>query len=313
MRPRIHNTITEVTRQAIFDYLSIGPHWSGAQAEDAFLGRLYDLKAMTSNDHRHEYNNAAKDIHQHRVRNLDWPDDWVFTDERFDLMYGPDENLLRFLAHTVSPLVRPDASESESMVRQYNLSLNVDGWEIYCEKVISEKPVYGFRQLADSARPHLDEAGKIAEQLSGPHIGQQVRRLRDAVERDPDLAIGTAKEFVETLCKAILAERNQVVPRDIEFPALVRKTIGAVEIVRPGTANAAEVEKLFAPLIGNLSAIGHKLAEIRNQYGTGHGRNVGHTSLGRRHAKLVVGAATTLAVFLYECHEAGMRGNATEP
>jgi hypothetical protein len=42
------NTITEVTRRAIIDYLSVGRYWSGALQEDDFLGRLYDLKRMPS-------------------------------------------------------------------------------------------------------------------------------------------------------------------------------------------------------------------------------------------------------------------------
>ena len=31
------NTITEVTRRSIMDYLSVGRHWSGTMQEDDFL------------------------------------------------------------------------------------------------------------------------------------------------------------------------------------------------------------------------------------------------------------------------------------
>jgi len=82
------DTITEVTRRAIIDYLSVGRHWSGAVAEDEFLGRLYDLNRMPSTDSRWQYDTAAKDIRQHRVNNVDWSDDWVFTDGRFNLLHG---------------------------------------------------------------------------------------------------------------------------------------------------------------------------------------------------------------------------------
>jgi hypothetical protein len=40
----------------------------------------------------------------------------------------------------------------------------------------------------------------------------------------------------------------------------------------------------------NLGAIGHQLAEMRNQSGTGHGKSAGHVSLEKKHAKLAVGA-----------------------
>ena len=45
------------------------------------------------------------------------------------------------------------------------------------------------------------------------------------------------------------------------------------------------------------------LAEIRNLYGTGHGKHGKHRGLSARHAKLAAGAAGTLAVFLFETHQ----------
>jgi hypothetical protein len=259
---------------------------------------------MPSTDGRPEYDNAEKDIWKHRVMNSDWPDSWVFTDGRFDLLFGPDEAFLKFLAETIHPVVRTDTAECESMAREYNSAPAVDGWEIYPTKTISGKPVFSYRQLTDSSTPHLDEVSKVAEKLSGHYIGQQSRRLRDAVGKDPELAIGTAKEFLETLCKAILADCEIPVAKDIDFPALVKTTIKNLSVVPPELAEDSQTSRMVTALLGNLGAIGHQLAEIRNQFGTGHGRNTAYVGLQKRHAKLVVGAAVTLAVFLYECHEA---------
>lgn len=299
-----NNTITEVTRRTITDYLSVGRQWSGRLNEDEFLGRIYDLKRMPSTDYRHEYDNAAKDIHKHRVMNSDWSDDWVFTDGRFDLLHGPDEPFLRFLAETVHPIVRPDTEESEKMVAEYNALLAADGWEIHPVKEISGKPVFGYRRVIDSARPHLQEASRVADALSGHYVAQQVRRMQEAVEKDPELAIGTAKEFLETLCKTILSERGVAISKNEDFPALVKATVKSLRVVPQSLAAQPESEKTISALLGNLSAIGHQLAELRNQSGTGHGKSTQHVGLEKRHAKLAVGAAATLAVFLYECHEA---------
>jgi AbiJ N-terminal domain 3/Abortive infection C-terminus len=299
-----NNTITEVTRRAIVDYLSVGRRWSGSLNEDEFLGRIYDLKRMPSTDYRHEFDNAAKDIHKHRVMNSDWSDDWVFTDERFDLLHGPDEPFLKFLAETVHPIVRPGTAESEKMVAEYNALLAADGWEIHPVKEISGRPVYGYRRGIDSARPHLQEAARVAEALSGHYVAQQVRRMQEAVEKDPELAIGTAKEFLETLCKTILSERRIAVSKNEDFPALVKATVKSLSVVPKSLAAQPQSEKTIAALLGNLGAIGHQLAEMRNQSGTGHGKFTEHVGLEKKHAKLAVGAAATLAVFLYECHEA---------
>ena len=225
------NTITEVTRRAIVDYLSVGRHWSGSLPEDDFLGRFYDLRRMPSTDYRPEYENAAKDIWKHRVMNSDWPNDWVFTDPRFDLLFGPDEPFLRFLVETVHPVVRPDTKESETMVAEYNALLVIDGWEIYPAKEISGKPVYGYRQLWDGPNAHLEQAKAMAEKLSGHYVAQQIRRMQDAVEKDPELAIGTAKEFLETLCKTILTERGLAVSKNEDLPALVKTVVKSVKVL----------------------------------------------------------------------------------
>jgi hypothetical protein len=136
-------TISEVTRRAIIDYLTVAASWSGALEEHEFLGRIYDLRRMPSTDYRSEYNTAYLDIWQHRVRNQDWSDDWVFTDSRFDLLYGTDEAFLRFLAETVHPVVRPKTEKALALVEEYNSHLAIDGWELFVEKEISGKPVYG--------------------------------------------------------------------------------------------------------------------------------------------------------------------------
>jgi AbiJ-like protein/abortive infection Abi-like protein len=313
VRERPANTITEVTRRAIIDYLSVGRQWSGSLPEDDFLGRIYDLKRMPSTDYRPEYDNAAKDISKHRVMNSDWPDDWVFTDERFDLLFGADEPFLKFIAETVHPVVRPDTAECEAMVAEYNVVLAVDGWEIYRVKEISGKPVFGYRRAFNSSLPHMEAVKRVAERLSGHYIAQQVRRLQEAVEKDPELAIGTAKEFLETLCKTILTERGAPIAKDEDLPALVKITIRSLSIVPKGIAAQSQSEKTITVLLNNLGSVGHHLAEMRNQFGTGHGRPTDHVSLQKRHARLAVGAAATLAVFLYECHEAEPTKHSRKP
>jgi hypothetical protein len=258
---------------------------------------------MPSTDYRPEYDNAAKDIWKHRVMNSDWPDDWVFTDERFDLLFGPDEPFLKFLTETVNPIVRPDTEDALAMVAEYNSALNVDGWEIYPAKKISNKPVFGHRQLL--AVPHLlEEAKRVAERLTGPYIAQQVRRLQEAADADPELAIGTAKEFLESICKTILAERGTPPGKSDDLPGIVRAAIKSVDVVPAELAVQPQLEKTVTILLNNLGSIGHQLAELRNQYGTGHGRSTDHVGLPARHAKLAIGSAAALAVFLYECHEA---------
>ena len=48
---------------------------------------------------------------------------------------------------------------------------------------------------------------------------------------------------------------------------------------------------------------GNALAELRGLYGTGHGKHGKASGLNARHAKLAVGASSTLAIFLFETHK----------
>lgn len=59
-------------------------------------------------------------------------------------------------------------------------------------------------------------------------------------------------------------------------------------------------------MLSNLGTIIQGSAELRNAYGTGHGKSKSQAKSGLtpRHARLAVCAAATLGVFLFETHEA---------
>lgn len=138
--------ITEVTRRAIVDYITVGVrNWAGRLEEADFLARIYDLRKIPSNDGR--FKDAHGDIWQHRTNNNDWPNEWVFTDERFNLLWGPDDDFLRFLCETVHPAVIGDIDTAHEMVIEYNKHLKEDSWELFKKAEISGRPVFGARKI----------------------------------------------------------------------------------------------------------------------------------------------------------------------
>lgn len=70
-----------------------------------------------------------------------------------------------------------------------------------------------------------------------------------------------------------------------------------------GIPDAARGADVLKRLLSNLGTIGNGLAELRGLYGTGHGKDGSAVGLKPRHARLAVGAAAALAVFLFETHE----------
>ncbi len=196
----LSNEISEVTRRAIVDFiLASETEWAGRLGEDDFLARLYDLASMPSTDRRFE--NAAGDIWKHRIINSDWTIDWVFYDPRFNLLWAPDQDFLRFLCETVHPVVRPDSDAARELVAVYNKELAEDGWSLVEARQISGKPVYAAQKVGDRAQVFDEPTGwqKVDRQV------QEVRlRLETAVSEEQCQAVGL-------LCREVLISAAQEV------------------------------------------------------------------------------------------------------
>ncbi len=150
---------------------------------------------------------------------------------------------------------------------------------------------------------HLPHAEAAAAKFNAPELHRQIERMRGAVDDDPALAIGTAKELIETTCKTILSQRG-VPPDDTwDISELVKHTRKAVGLLPDDVPQSAKGVDTIRRILGSLGTIAQGLGELRNLYGTGHGKHGSAKGLTRRHARLAVGAASTLVAFLFETHE----------
>ena len=300
-------SISEVTRLHIFDRIMREQlSWSGRMAEPDFLSRLYDLEQMASTDHR--FSNAHGDIWQHCVRNLDWQPDWVFTDCRFDLLHCADDEFLRFLCETIHPVVQHDEDNVARLLDIYNAELANDGFQIVETTRVSGHPIFAARETV-AAMPALEAAKGISQSLTADHLNQQITRMEAAIHSDPALSIGTAKELIETCCKTILRERDKAIDDGWDLPRLVHKTLEQLNLTPNQVPNALEARESIRKTLGNLAQVAQGAAELRNLYGTGHGKDATTPPPPPHHARLAVGAASTLVVFLFETHNA----NAGDP
>jgi hypothetical protein len=159
------------------------------------------------------------------------------------------------------------------------------------------------RIISGAGMSSLDDIKETAALFDAKHLADQIRRIEQSVEGDPSLAIGTAKELVETCCKTILAERGIRLNGSLDMPELTKAVLKELKLVPEGIPEQAKGSEIIKRLLSNLATIGHGLAEIRNLYGTGHGKEGTTQSMKPRHAKLAVGASTTLAIFLFETHK----------
>jgi len=298
--------ISVVTRRNIIDILRVeNINWNGRLEEVEFLARLYDLNSMKSFDHR--FSNAARDILQHRTNNPDdWDDDWIYSDSRFNLLHCEDEKFLAFLCEMIHPIVRPDIEDVTKLLKIFNDNLAVDGWQLIEVTRISNKPVYAARPLVEGIVPQITNAREIASKLNSAYISQQITRMEAAITDDPELAIGTAKEFVETICKTILLECQEQFLSTIELPQLVKKVREKLKLLPQDIESESKGKEIIKVLLSNLGTVAQGLAELRSLYGSGHGKHAKIKGLQSRHARLAVGSAITLGVFLFETYQERM-------
>lgn len=139
--------------------------------------------------------------------------------------------------------------------------------------------------------------------INAPELARQLTRLREAVDEDPGLAIGTAKEMLETTCKAVLEDQGIAFDTGWNLPKLLKATQRELKLLPDDIPQAIRGADTMKRLLNSLGQIGHGLAELRNFYGSGHGRSPGAKGLSPRHARLAVGAVATLVQFLFDTHQ----------
>ena len=294
--------ITEITRRKLLDALSLeNVHWAGQMEEADFLGRIYDLAALPSEDPR--FPNAAGDIWQHRVRNYDWPDDWVFTDSRFELMHGADSILLRFLAEMLHPVVRSDEEEVAKLASTFNEALRRDGYELYVAEWISGHGVYGWRRM-DSFHGSTPDLGLTSRPLTDPQVLQDhLDRIRKDLTSDPAAAINSCKNLVESLFKVILERSGVEYGVKDDIPKLYRKVSVLLELNTEAVDGSARGSEASTRILGSLVTAVQGMAELRNALGTGHGQSTRSKALAR-HARLALNAAVAISEFVLDTWQA---------
>jgi hypothetical protein len=167
--------------------------------------------------------------------------------------------------------------------------LNRDGYE-YVDGTIRPSSQSIILDTFDSTTGSYDEN----------HFAEYIDRIKNSIEKDPALAIGSSKELVEATLKTILKKEGIVFDKNDDMPKLLKKVQKQLELVPKEVDSAKKGADAIKVVLSNLGSIVIKTAELRNLYGTGHGAGQSKNGLWSRHAKLVVGASVTLCTFLLD-------------
>ncbi|AXK51636.1 protein kinase domain-containing protein [Spiroplasma alleghenense] len=141
--------VSKITRMDIIELIknkfenSFTDNYYGRIWETDFLARVFDLRKIEIHDTR--FNKIEDEIWQHTINNYDWPNGWVFDDNRFGLLDGDDEIFLNFLCEMFHPEVRKESNDWRNFLKSINDCLNYDNIEIYEQKYISGRAVYSWK------------------------------------------------------------------------------------------------------------------------------------------------------------------------
>jgi hypothetical protein len=181
-----------------------------------------------------------------------------------------------------------DWDSDDASLRRFRNSLRRDGCTVDSEN----------GQITGPAGPN--PLRSLASLTDPSAIQEQLDRIQRAIIDDPALAIGSAKELIESTAKVVLTERGLPVNDKDDLPALARAAQEALGLHPSTSTPGPDGSDAVRKILGAVTTIATGLGELRNRHGTGHGTATTRVGLRARHAHLAVNAAVTWCQLLLD-------------
>lgn len=136
------------------------------------------------------------------------------------------------------------------------------------------------------------------------HVEQQVKSIEQAVAENPALAFDLAKTLVESVCRAILGERNIAISEGDDLPKLFKAASQHLPFLPPTASGEPEVRDSLKRTLGGLSTAVQGICELRNRCGfASHGAGGPRPPMQSVQALLAAEAADAIVGFLHRVHQ----------
>jgi hypothetical protein len=139
--------------------------------------------------------------------------------------------------------------------------------------------------------------------ISSSYIESQIELMNSNITKAPHVAIGTAKDLLETICKTILESRKEEFGANDDLPELIKKVSKVLRLIPDDIDDSKKGAEAIKKILRSFAPITQGLCELRKFYGSGHGKEANFKGLSARHAALAVGTSNTLVHFLWETHK----------
>ncbi len=218
-----------------------------------------------------------------------------FADQAWRELNGRPE-MQEAINQILHPHYWPDMGERDRQIEALKRSVRIDGFDLVQE----DRRVVLVPRSGVAATTVLDHVRAHGERLNHENVLTRIHQIERSCQASPGDAIGAAKELIEAVAKDIIERSGETYERRASPNALVKQTLKCLKLAPDDIPDQARgVDAIRATLMA-LTNIAHQLDELRALYGSGHGKPSSAKGLEPRHARLAVGAAGTLCLFLLE-------------
>ncbi len=133
------------------------------------------------------------------------------------------------------------------------------------------------------------------------NIDLYVRRIYDAVPNDLPLALGSTKDLLEAVLKTILGLHGRGIAAE-DMPKLLKRAQATVGLDPADVAGGQPGGEALKRLTGGIGQIVSGVVDLRNQYGSGHGRSAA-PGLDPAAARLAIVAGVAAATYLMQRYQ----------
>jgi len=144
----------------------------------------------------------------------------------------------------------------------------------------------------------IDRIDDVERASDGFDIASYIVRIKGALPHDPELAIGSTKELLESVLKTIIGIHGSELTND-DMPKLLKRTQAALGTDPKDADISIPGGESIRRLVSSLAQIVIAVTELRNLYGTGHGKSRA-PGLDEASTNLVVSSGITVASYLME-------------
>lgn len=150
----------------------------------------------------------------------------------------------------------------------------------------------------------IDDLQASARRLGVEDVDIHAARIRHGMHEDPVQAVGSAKELLETVFKAVLRLHGNGRETEVKLPQLAHRVNVRLGLDAGGVRGDEPGADQRRRLLGALTNVVSLSGELRNRgFGTGHGGSQ-RKSLDAATTRLAVSSAAALATFYIEAWEA---------